>query len=150
EQAAAYMQTTGDSLTEYLASFRQRRPDMLARGQPTGYSRTVATTWALSFERLERSAPEGVSLLRLLACCAPDAIPLWLLLKPVPTIADQFGPRVAPVLLPLLEDALAAKDALTALRRYSLVSAPTDGLVSVHRLIQAVTLDQMRQDLAPE
>ena len=150
EQAAAYMQTTGDSLTGYLASFRQRRADMLVRGKPTGYSDTVATTWALTFERLEQFAPEGVSLLRLLACCAPEVIPLWLLLRPVPAMADQFGPRVAPVLLPLLEDALVAKDALTALRRYSLVSAPTRGLVSVHRLIQAVTLDQMHQDLAAE
>ena len=52
EQAAAYIQATGDNVAGYLASFRQRRADMLARGEPTGYSGTVATTWALAFERL--------------------------------------------------------------------------------------------------
>ena len=54
------------------------------------------------------------------------------------------------MLAPLLENPLAAKDAIAALRRYSLVSAPADGLVSVHRLVQAVTLDQMPRELAAE
>ena len=39
EQAAAYIQATGGTLAGYLASFRQRRAEMLARGEPTGYSR---------------------------------------------------------------------------------------------------------------
>ena len=60
EQAAAYVQATGDSLAGYLAAFRQRRPDLLARGEPTGYPRTVATTWRLAFEDLQRvSAGRG-------------------------------------------------------------------------------------------
>ena len=37
EQAAAYVQVTGDNLADYLALFRQRRVAMLARGEPTGY-----------------------------------------------------------------------------------------------------------------
>ena len=51
EQAAAYVQASGESLAGYLALFRQRRADLLARGEPTGYPKTVATTWALAFER---------------------------------------------------------------------------------------------------
>ena len=43
------------------------------------------------------------------------------------------------MLVPLLEDQLAAGDAIAALRRYSLVSPAGDGSVSVHRLVQAVT-----------
>ena len=35
-----------------------------------------------------------------------------------------------------------------ALRRYSLITPAGDGLVSVHRLVQAVTLDQMPADVA--
>ena len=57
---------------------------MLARGVPTGYSKTVATTWSLAFTQLEQSAPSAVGLLRLLAFCAPEAIPLSLLLQPRP------------------------------------------------------------------
>ena len=45
EQAAAYVQASGGSLAGYLASFRQRRADLLGRGEPTGYPQTVATTW---------------------------------------------------------------------------------------------------------
>jgi hypothetical protein len=41
---------------------------------------------------------------------------------------------------PLLGDAAAAGDAVAVLRRYSLATAPAgDGLVQVHRLVQAIT-----------
>ena len=52
------------------------------------------------------------------------------------------------MLEPLLEDPLAADDAVAALRRYSLVTPAGDGAVSVHRLVQAVTADQMPAELA--
>ena len=52
------------------------------------------------------------------------------------------------MLVPLLEDELAAGDAIAALRRYSLVTPAADGSVSVHRLVQAVTADQMPAELA--
>ncbi|HEV2254220.1 MAG TPA: DUF4062 domain-containing protein, partial [Streptosporangiaceae bacterium] len=150
EQAAAYVQVTGDSLAGYLAAFRRRRPDLLGRGEPTGYPGTVATTWRLAFEDLARAAPGAAGLLRLLAFCAPEAIPLRLLLQPRPGLAGRLGEQVTPVLAPLLEDPLAAGDAIAALRRYSLISPPADGTVSVHRLVQAVTADQMPADLASQ
>jgi hypothetical protein len=148
EQAAAYVQATGDSLTAYLASFVQRRPEMLSRGEVTGYPQTVATTSTLAFEDLQHAAPRAAGLLRLLAFCAPEAIPLRLLLQPRPGLAGRLGDQVAPVLAPLLEDELTAGDAIAALRRYSLISPPADGSVSVHRLVQAVTADQMPTELA--
>ena len=49
---------------------------MLARGETGEYGKTVATTWSLAFTELEQSAPQAVGLLRLLAFCAPEAIPL--------------------------------------------------------------------------
>ena len=102
----------------------------------------MATTWRLAFEACSRPRPARPGLLRLLAFCAPEAIPLRLLLNP-PGLAGRLGAEVAPVLAPLLEDQLAASDAIAALRRYSLISPPADGWVSVHRLVQAVTADQM-------
>jgi len=110
EQAAAYIVAGGDSLASYLASFRHRRTEMLARGEPIGYNRTVATTWSLAFEHLQQAAPGAVGLLRLLANCASEAIPLPLLLQPRPGLGDRLGAEVAPVLVPLLEDELAARD----------------------------------------
>ena len=44
--------------------------------------------------------------------------------------------------------AVAAGDAIAALRRYSLVTPAGDGLVLVHRLVQAVTLAQLPADVA--
>jgi hypothetical protein len=148
EQAAAYVQATGGTLAGYLRWFRRRRLDILARGEPTGYSKTVATTWSLAFGQLEESAPSAADLLRLLACCAPEVIPLRLLLQPRPGIGERLGPLVAPALLRLLEDPLAAADAVAVLRRYSLITPAGDGLVLVHRLVQAITLDQMPAGLA--
>ena len=148
EQAAAYIQASGRSLADYLGLFRQRRDDMLARGEPTGYSKTVATTWSLAFTQLEQSAPTAVGLLRLLACYAPEAIPLSLLLQPRPGLPEKLSAEVAAVLVPLLDDELAASDAIAALRRYSLVMPAGPGSVSVHRLVQAVTLDQLGVDVA--
>jgi len=148
EQAAAFMQATGDDLAGYLASFRQQRAGLFGRGEPAGYGKTVATTWALAFDRLEQGGPGAAGLLRLMACCAPEAVPLRLLLQPRHGLEAKLGPEVAPVLVPLLEDRLAAGDAVAALRRYSLVTPAGDGLVSVHRLVQAVTIDQMPGDLA--
>ena len=47
------------------------------------------------------------------------------------------------MLVPLLTDELARDEAVAGLRRFSLISAPRGGLVSVHRLVQAITLDQL-------
>ena len=148
EQAAAYVQAIGDTLAGYLALFGQRRAALLARGEPAGYSKTVASTWALAFDRLQQTGPGAVGLLRLLAFCAPEAIPLRLLLQPRPGLAGRLGDQVATVLALLLEDPLAASDAIGALRRYSLATPAAGGSVSLHRLVQAVTADQMPAELA--
>jgi hypothetical protein len=150
EQAAAYVQAAGSTFAEYLAWFRQRRPDVLSRGQPTGYGKTVATTWSLAFAKLEESAPTAVSLLRLLACCAPEAVPLFMLVQSGPALADTLGAEVAAALVPLLDDSLAVSDAIAALRRYSLVIPAGGGSVLVHRLVQAVTIDQMPPELTSQ
>ena len=153
EQAAAYMRVTGDSLAGYLELFRQLRVDILSRGEPTGYGKTVATTWTLAFRQLENNAADAISLLRLLAYCAPEAIPLRLLLQPRPRPIRRLPLRIAVMraalrLFPLPQDPLAVKDAIAALSRYSLISPAADGKVSVHRLVQAVTIDQMPAKLA--
>jgi hypothetical protein len=148
EQAGAYVQASGGSLAGYLASFRKQRPKLLARGEPTGYDSTVAATWSLAFTDLEKSAPQAVGLLRLLACMAPEPVPLGLLLQPRPGVADGLADEVAAVVLPLLDDELAAGDTVAVLRRYSLVSLAGQGLVLVHRLVQAVTAHQMPAGLA--
>ena len=66
---------------EYLGLFRARRAELLGRGEPAGYDKRVATTWALAFAELGGAGP-AAGLLRLVACCAAEDIPLGLLLRP--------------------------------------------------------------------
>jgi len=141
EQAGAYMQAAGRTVGEYLGLFRGRRAELLGRGDPAGYDKRVATTWALAFTALGGAGP-AVGLLRLAACCAAEDIPLGLLLRPGLT-SEDFDAVVGPVLAPLLADELARDEAVAGLRRFSLVSAPRDGLISVHRLVQAITIAQL-------
>ena len=141
EQAGAYMQASGRSIAEYLELFRSRRAELLGRGDPAGYDKRVTTTWALAFTKLGQAGP-AAGLLRLAACCAAEDIPLHLLLRPG-LDAEGLDAVVAPVLVPLLEDDLARDEAVAGLRRFSLISAPRGGLVSVHRLVQAITLSEL-------
>ncbi len=141
EQAGAYMQACGRSIAEYLELFRARRAELLDKGDPAGYNRRVATTWAVAFAELGQAVP-AAGLLRLVACCAAEDIPLGLLLRPGVATGD-LDARVVPLLVPLLDDELARDEAVAGLRRFSLISAPRGGLVSVHRLVQAITLDQL-------
>jgi hypothetical protein len=127
EHAAAYIQANRESLGGYLSLFRRRRADLPGRGEPAEYSQTLATTWQLAFDDLQHSAPGAVALLRLLAHCAPEAIPLGLLLRPRPGLDRAFGRDMKPVIAPLLEDPLGAEAAIAALRWHSLVSPPAYG-----------------------
>src|SRR5262249_3432071 len=94
EQAAAYIQVTAGSLPGYLGPVRQHRDQLLARGEPTGYDKTVATTWSLALRRLQESTPSAAGLLRLLACLAPEPVPMTLLLADA-QIADKLAAEVA-------------------------------------------------------
>jgi len=138
EQAAAYIQAAGTTLAGYLAVFWDRRADLLARGETPGHPAGVAATLGLALSRLEAEAPVAAGLLRLLACLAPEPVPLPLLLADAQTAGGR-DPDVVATVGPLLGDPVAAGDAVAALRRYSLITPAGDGLVLVHRLVQAIT-----------
>ena len=145
EQAAAYIDAVGTilgmSLAGYLRLFRQRRADLLSRGEVSAHPASVSTTLTLALSRLQEDAPAAAGLLRLLACLAPEPVPLGRLLADCDAPAG-LDPHVAAVLGPLIGDQVATGDAATALRRYSLITPVGDQMVLVHRLVQAVTLDQ--------
>ena len=123
------------------------RRDLLARGEAAGHREHTAATLGLALSRLEQDAPAAAGLLRLLAFLAPEPVPLGLLLAGQGRggAAGSGGGRGG---RPLLGDPVAAGDAVAALRRYSLVAPAGDGLVLVHRLVQAVTRAQLTADEA--
>jgi hypothetical protein len=146
EQAAAYIQATETTMAGYLSMFRDRRTELLTRGQTRGHPGGVAVTLGLAVSRVGEQAPAAAGLLRLVACLAAEPVPLALLLANSQT-ADQIAPGVAATLGPLLGDEVAVGDAVAALRRYSLITSVGNGLVLVHRLVQAVALAQVSAEV---
>ncbi len=147
EQAAAYMQATGTLLAGYLRLFRARQADLLARGEVAGHPAGVAATLGLALSRLAGEAP-ATGLLRLLAFLSPEPVPLALLFG-----GGQDAGLPSPAadgIAPLLGDPLATGDAVTALRRYSLVTPAGHGQVLVHRLVQAMARAQLAADAADQ
>jgi hypothetical protein len=149
EQAAAYIRATGTSLGRYLPLFRARQADLLARGEAAGHREHTAATLGLALSQLERDAPAAAGLLRLLAFLAPEPVPLALLLAGGQAMVVP-GPQVASAVGLLLGDPVATGDAVSSLRRYSLFSPAGDGLVLVHRLVQAVTRCQLPAEAAAQ
>jgi hypothetical protein len=140
EQAAAYIETTGKPISDYLRLFRGKQQEMIKRGQPaSGYEATIATTWEISFQSVRRQSPAAADLLNLFAFFAPDAIRReWL------TAGAEHLPEP---LAAAVTDELAFDDVVAAFRRYSLVEVNAEqNTFTVHRLVQTV----MRARMADE
>lgn len=70
DQVGAYIEEVRCSLSEYQALYEQRRLDLFKRQSSllsADYPHTVASTWTLSFERVEQANPAAAELLRLCA-----------------------------------------------------------------------------------
>jgi tetratricopeptide (TPR) repeat protein len=138
DQAGAYLEAMGTSLAAYQQIYQQHRTDLLVqrRAQGADHPEPVASTWSLSFARVEAINPAAADLLRLCAYLAPDAIPEEILTRG----AEHLGPALGPV----ASDAFLLGQAIEALRAYSLVGRdPSLQALSVHRLVQAVVRDAL-------
>ena len=141
DQAGAYVEETSCSLSDYLNLYRTRRAEVLKeRGGLLGdHPDSVATTWSLSFQRVEEKNAAAADLLRLCAFLAPDAIPEEIITKG----AEHLGP----VLQAVSNDSMALNKAIAALGAYSLIQRDaTEKTLSIHRLVQAVLQDVMSDD----
>ncbi len=136
-QAGAFIQETGCSLADYLDLYTTHRKGLLARSSRllSDHPETVATTWSLSFQKIEQQSPAAADLLRLLAFLAPDSIPEELLKRGV---AAMDAP------LATIADLLQFQETLGVLFRYSLIqrNANTHTL-NIHRLVQTILKDSM-------
>jgi tetratricopeptide (TPR) repeat protein len=138
EQAGAYIEETGCSFGHYLQLYQNHRNALLARrgAQATNYPASVATTWSLSFQKVEQAHPAAAELLQLCAFLAPDHIPEELL--------RDGAPYWPPVLQQGMADPLAFDRMLEALLAFSLIKRLAENhLLSIHRLVQVVQLERM-------
>lgn len=142
-QAAAYVERTGRSLTQYVTLYRERRADFLRQRSAADaheYPASVATTLLISVERIKKN-PAAADLLYLCAFLYPGAIPEELFLSGAAALGPQLQPAAsAPSIMESARDILV---------NYALIQyQPGSKTLSVHRLVQAVIQDQ--DDLKPE
>lgn len=131
EQAVAYILAKGIRLGDYLELFRTRRKELWKDEKPPAdYRDKVDTTWNLAMDQVKEEAPESADLLNLCAFLASDDIPRMLFGE-----GSEHFPES-------LTNPLAVNRAVDALRRYSLIDARPE-MLYVHRLVQAVTRDQL-------
>lgn len=140
EQAAAFIAENGGRFRNYLNLFRENPIQQLAEADPQagGYEKTVATTWQISFDEVERECPAATELLTLSAYLAPDDIPAEIVYAAaegtLPTVQTFFAGATS-------ADAQEQRyiKLLNPLRRYSLVTVEGSAQTySIHRLVQAV------------
>jgi hypothetical protein len=138
DQAGAYIEETGCSLSGYRVRYQQERTTLLKeRGRFFSvHPESVTTTFSLSFQHVQKSDPAAADLLRFFAFLSPEAIPFDLLLEGAPDLGKPLR-RIAPN--PQRVDRV-----LSTLYSYSLVRRDTaTNTLSVHRLVQAVLKDEM-------
>lgn len=141
DQAGAYMEESAYHLKGYLKLYQRQRTALLKRrgGLATDHPEPVATTWALSFERVEQADPLAAELLRFCAFLDPDAIPEELL-QSAARVSHTPEDATSP-------DELRINAAIEVLLRFSLIqrNAKTETL-TIHRLVQAVIQDAMDEE----
>ena len=145
DQAGAYLEETHCGLSAYQILYHSRGAEMLKErgGLVDDHPEPVATTWSLSFQKVEQQNPAAAELLRLCAFLAPDAIP--------EEIITQGAEHLGPVLSPVARDPLALNKALGVLRAYSLIRRDAStSMLSVHRLVQAVLKDTMPVEMVKQ
>ena len=141
DQAGAYIEETGCTLSTYLQLYQRYRHALLARrgGQATGYPESVITTWSLSFAQVERTNPAAAELLQLCAFLAPDHIPEELL--------TEGAPHWPLALREAVTNLLSFNQMLETLLAFSLVKRLSeDRMLSLHRLVQIVQLERMEAE----
>jgi tetratricopeptide (TPR) repeat protein len=138
DQAGAYIEEIPCSLTEYLHLYRTQRTELLKErgGLVEDHREPVATTWSISFKKVEERNPAAADLLRMSAFVHPDAIPEEMITKGT----TYFESPLREVSI----DALLLNKAIAALSAYSLIRRDlSEKTLSVHRLVQAVLRDTM-------
>jgi tetratricopeptide (TPR) repeat protein len=141
DQAGAYIEETRCGLASYLDLYRQRRADLLKRRGGLGPDRpeSVATTFALSFERIAGASPAAADLLRFCAFLHPDAVPEEIFSKGAPELGPNLGP--------IATDPLKLDAAFAEILRYSLLRRDPDArTLGIHRLVHEVIQDGFTEE----
>jgi NB-ARC domain len=129
DQAGAYVEETRCGLSHYLDLYQVRRDELLRRrGTPLfDHPESVATTFSLSFQKMQQTNAAAAELLLLCAFLYPDAIPEEMI--------TAGAPDLGPLLQAVVSSPLKFDEALAELLNYSLIRRDAAaGMLSIHRL----------------
>ena len=146
EQAAAFIRESSKDIFGYLTSYqrnRQRHHAQASKANRTYYPHSVATTWHMSLEQVEKENTDPSQLLRLLAFLNPDGI--------LTEFLEAGKDGLDGALNEIISDNDRLNGALGELERFSFIRRQADALkgqrITVHRLLQSVVKDEMSEEL---
>jgi tetratricopeptide (TPR) repeat protein len=137
-QAAAFIREVTRSFKTFLSDYRTHRRELhefVSNGNRQ-YSYSIASTWLMSFNHIERRNPAVAKLLQLLSFLNPDGVSIDFLILGKSVVEEDLGIIVA--------DSLKLAKALMELEKFSLIRWSREAkTASIHRLVQTVVRDQL-------
>ncbi|CAH0017225.1 unnamed protein product, partial [Clonostachys rhizophaga] len=152
-QAASYLRETGMDVATYIQIYNQQWRKLMESDDPlTDYHQgSIATTWAVSLDAIERKSTDATNVLRLWACL--DNKQFWHGLLEVAKSAD-FEEQWSPWLFRMANDVACFADAMGLLLRYSMIQAQAEPSGSyamhpvVHRWVLHLDSNEKNRDFA--
>jgi tetratricopeptide (TPR) repeat protein len=139
DQAGGLQLVSGMPVSEYLTLLEKRASDVLGLATAGNYPVPVTATWTASATQLKQSIPEAIELLRACAFFGPQPIPRDVLRDHPEVVTETLGL--------VLREPIQFSKAIGSLNSYSLVRVePPRGAIVVHRLVQALTRDDLPAD----
>jgi len=137
DQAGAYMEINRMSYKDYLDLFNKYNLELLAeKYDDEPEKKTVATTWQISLNKINN--PASKHLLNLFAFLAPDNICIQWFKDASDVLPDELREAAS--------NELKYNKAVSDLTKYSLISHERDGSISIHRLVQQVIRESLKDE----
>ena len=133
DQAAALIEQTRISFSDYLRRFEHHWGELLGRGRSGEKQDSIAMSLEISFHELESTAPAAADLLNLLAFVAPDGFRKPWLAAGAGVVGDTVG------------DPGFLDEAIGALLRYSLIDLRHD-TIFMHRIVGALARNRLSHE----
>ena len=157
EQAAAYIREVLTDVSKFLPLYskdRKKHLDRTSKANRNYYSKSVGTTWRMSFTQIAENNPDAQLLLQLLSFLNPDGI--------LTDFIELGASGLPDKLKDVVTDAGRFYEALSEIERFSLIAQQSDSksgqriivhhgnAISIHRLVQIVIQDEMSEDTLQE
>ena len=141
-QAAAYIAECNITVADYLEKYRSYTDEILEVRNLSSeeYPKSVATTWLITMERIQKQLPIALSVLQGCAYLAPDKIPKEVLkdfLQEIISTEEKGAPK------PLLFNQI-----MSCLSSYSMVNVNDQAeqqSVNIHRVVQQVIRSHLQK-----